>query len=135
MQYTLKCDNVRDISALEGKVLTEIQTLPTDSPMTEELVFICDDGTHYRMGFERDGHPNTYLEDIAGDLADLVGSPVLCAAEDTNQDAPRPEGETDERYNWCFYNLATAKGHVTLRWYASNEANYSACVDFLEMIV
>lgn len=134
MIYTATYDNIRLISVLVGKRLIRIKTLPLGSSIIEELLFICDDGTWYQMGFDYDGHPNTYVEDIVGDLEDLIGSPILIAREDTSENELSPKAEDDERYRWTFYNIATERGCVTIRWYAGNEGNYSAAVDFAELL-
>lgn len=64
------------------------------------------------------------IEDIAGDLLDLVGTPILLAEEVSSEDIG---AET-----WTFYKFATMSGYVTIRFYGSSE-NYSTKVDFYEL--
>jgi len=52
------------------------------------------------------------IEDICGDLEDLVGSPILMAEEITEEKFDDEYGYT----KWTFYKFATRKGYVTLRW-------------------
>jgi len=67
------------------------------------------------------------IEDIAGHLDDLVGSPLLMAEEtsDTNE-------EYDGALKWTFYKFATVKGYVTVRWYGESNGCYAVNVDFVK---
>ena len=72
--------------------------------------------------------------DIAGDLEDLIGSPLLMAEEVTNEQNVNPEGveipEYQESFTWTFYKLATIKGSVTLSWYGQSNGYYNESVSF-----
>lgn len=72
--------------------------------------------------------------DIAGDLNDLIGTPLLLADEITNEQNVNPEGvkipEYQESFTWTFYKLATIKGSVTLSWYGSSNGYYNESVSF-----
>jgi hypothetical protein len=83
-----------------------------------------------------------WLEEVIGDLDDLVGSEILEAEEATNRKENPPErfksDEEDrdyygdymvESYTWTFYKLGTMKGHVTLRWYGTSNGYYGESVD------
>ena len=77
------------------------------------------------------------IEDIVGDLEDLVGSPILMAESvdnDGGDNAGLPEevkdGPPDDRQEWTFYKFATAKGFVTVRWFGSSNGYYSTVVSF-----
>jgi len=62
------------------------------------------------------------LEDVSGDLNDLLDSPITLAEE-----AAR-EGE-DEASSWTFYRIGTAKGIVTLRFWGESNGYYSTAAD------
>ena len=74
------------------------------------------------------------IEDIVGDLSDLVESPILMAEEATNANNENPEGVPQklyqESFTWTFYKLATVKGYVTVRWYGESNGYYSESVDW-----
>lgn len=68
-----------------------------------------------------------YLEDVCGDLNDLLGAPLLEANMVSNKgNNDRYGGNTNV---WTFYNLATIKGSVQLKFYGTSNGYYSEEVD------
>lgn len=107
---------------LLGKTVIGIEVLERSKEIyQDELLFHCEDGLTMSMTHWQDCCEWVYIEDIVGDLADLIGSPILQAEEVTEENFER-EGL------WTFYKLATAKGYVTLRWYGESEY-YSLAVN------
>lgn len=91
----------------------------------ENLIFISN--THkYTMYHEQNCCETVEISDITGDLDDLVGVPIIQASEETNEDNP-PEGA--DSFTWTFYNIATIKGYVTIRWLGESNGYYSESVD------
>lgn len=111
-----------DVSALIGKTLTKCVQHGDD-----ELYFYATDGTKYRMFHYQDCCESVTIEDICGDLEDLVGSPILMAEEVSG---PPVIDRGDESATWTFYKFATVKGYVTIRWYGCSNGYYSERVDF-----
>jgi len=72
------------------------------------------------------------LEDVCGDLEDLLDTPVLYAREDTSSDTDGERGEPELK--WTFYNIGTIKGSVTLRWLGESNGYYGIDVDFKRII-
>lgn len=78
------------------------------------------------------------LEDVAGSVEDLIGSPITQAEEVSsggeNADDLAPPGYKPPQYRdswtWTFYKLATVKGYVTLRWLGESNGYYGEGVDF-----
>ena len=108
-------------SDLIGKVITQI-----DGGVQEnEMIFTCSNGERYKMYHEQDCCEGVSIEDITGDLNDLLHTPIL-QAEETGTYEENAYGEE----SWTFYKLATVKGYVTIRWYGSSNGYYSTAVSF-----
>jgi hypothetical protein len=96
--------------------------------------FVTDDGIAYQMYHDQDCCESVYVEDIVGDLNDLIGSPILSASEESNhRQVKDPEGWDDGDETWTFYKISTIKGSVTIRWYGSSNGYYSTAVSFEEL--
>ena len=112
---------------LIGKTLTSVE-----NKNDEELVFTVSEGEKYMLYHDQGCCESVYIEDIIGDLDDLVGSPILMAEESESDE--NPEGieikYQDDSFTWTFYKLATVKGYVTIRWYGESNGYYSESVDF-----
>lgn len=115
-----------DISILEGKTLTLII-----NDKNQALFFITSTNEVYALTHYQQCCENVELEDICGDLSDLLNSPILSASKETNSDIAR--SDYDESYTWTFYKLATIRGSVTLRWYGTSNGYYSEEVDFRKL--
>ena len=100
--------------------------------------FIRDDEVLFKLHHEQDCCEAVWLEDIVGDLGDLIGTPITRAEKVTNRtpgigvfiDAPLPEGEEDpDSYTWTYIWIGTTKGTVAFRWYGTSNGYYSEDVD------
>lgn len=121
----------KDVSILKGLTLKRVERLPDES-----IDFEVDDGRVFSMCHEQDCCESVTIDDICGDLQDLVGSPILQAEEVSNEPPAKPKSEEvycDESETWTFYKLATIKGAVTIRWYGTSNGYYSESVDFKEI--
>jgi len=117
---------------LKGKTLTNVENIDD-----EDLVFTLDNGTRYKLHHHQDCCESVRIEDICGDLGDLVGVPIIMAeeacSEDTTPAGIVPPKYSGESYTWTFYRLATIKGYVTIRWYGESNGYYSESVDWSEV--
>ena len=133
--YTYRENKMSDYVKFEdlmGKTLTSIVRAEDD----DHLIFTTESGEKYAMYHSQDCCEHVYIEDVCGDLDDLIGEPILEAEEVTHRDET-PEGISlpghDDSYTWTFYKLATKKGFVTLRWFGSSNGYYSESVRFTLM--
>lgn len=111
---------------LLGKTITKIQVDDKYSIYFETL-----EGKKYLMEHSQDCCESVSIEDIVGDLEDLLNSPILMAEESNSDEAGK--NEWAESYTWTFYRLATVKGYVTIRWYGESNGYYSEGVDFMKL--
>ena len=134
------------ISVLLNEIITNIDKIDND-----ELIFTLQSGVQYRMYHSQDCCESVGIEDIDGDLQDLIGSPITQAEESSSnehtlerqadEEKQKAEAEAkgeywysgDESFTWTFYKLATVKGYVTIRWYGSSNGYYSESVDFVKV--
>jgi hypothetical protein len=133
------------IEQLLGKTLTSVVIKNADN---DEIIFTVDDGTEYKMYHRQDCCESVSIDDINGDLNDLVGSPIL-VAEENSSSKPTPEQivekekkkleegddyyEYEDSFTWTFYKLATIKGYVDIRWYGTSNGYYSESVDLVKV--
>lgn len=112
-----------EMSDLLGKVFTKV----TGGQGDDEMRLDCAEGT-FVFSHHQDCCESVSIEDVTGDLNDLVGSPILRAEEVEN--GPIPEDHTPgESETWTFYKFATIKGYVDVRWLGSSNGYYSERVD------
>lgn len=106
---------------LVGRVLYKI-----DQIGNEELRFHLTDDHYVRMYHQQDCCESVSIEDIVGDLDDLVGTPLLTVETRVGHN----ENENDfESNTWTYYSFRTIKGSVDIRWYGSSNGYYSESVD------
>lgn len=90
------------------------------------MLFKAEDGAQFVFWHQQDCCETVTIEDVCGDLSDLVGSPIVeaeCVSE-----------EEDGSGTFSFYKFATAKGHVTVRWVGRSNGYYSERVTYSESI-
>ena len=112
---------------LVGKTLLNVENIGN-----EELVFTLDTGEKYKLFHGQNCCESVSIEDITGELSDLIGTPILLAEEVTSETNPIGiiKEDQDSNFTWTFYKLATMKGYVTIRWYGESNGYYSESVDF-----
>jgi len=134
-----------EISELVGKTVVSIDK------KEDELLFICSTGEKYRMCHLQDCCESVTIDDICGDLNDLIGTPILKAEEVSNESfindfessfKIQKEGDwckkneegnrKPDSYTFTFYKFATIKGYVDIRWFGESNGYYSESVDFLK---
>jgi hypothetical protein len=115
---------MNDVSELLGKTLTKIQNYH------DQLYFYVNDGSIYKLYHNQSCCENVYIEDVCGELDDLVGSPITMSEEVDSNYSNNELEEFSASFTWTFYKFATVKGYVTVRWFGSSNGYYSERVDF-----
>lgn len=115
----------------------------------EELVLKTATGKTIIMYHEVNCFDRVWLEDICGDLKDLIETPILVAEKLDSQHETLSldyfidgikSGTVDfadirnQSQTYSFYTMRTRKGSVTLRWCGSSNGCYSEEVDIVELI-
>ena len=80
------------------------------------------------MYHQQDCCESVVVEDIAGDLEDLEGYPIL-RAEERTEDGKSSYGKA----LYTFYELATIKGSVTIRWLGESNGYYGVAVSIRDV--
>lgn len=127
MSYLYSECEVVPFSTLKGITLSKVEQIknPRYSYEHDSIIFQCENGLEYVMAHSSECCECVVIEDICGDLDNLVNSPILVAEERTNGDEETKQGK--ER--WTFYEIATLKGSVTIRWYGESNGYYSVNVE------
>lgn len=112
------------IEFMIGKTLTSVEGATRRS---EEITFTDNEGQQYLMYHEQDCCESVTVEEVIGDISDLIGNPLLTA--ETRWES-HYDDESYGSYTYTFYEFATIKGSVTLRWCGSSNGYYSESVDF-----
>lgn len=113
---------------LIGKVIVKIDNYVSASDKEDSLIFHLSNGAVYKQYHENDCCENVFVEDINGDLDDLIGSKLIQAEESTKEDP-----DADESGTWTFYKFGTSKGYVTIRWYGCSNGYYSESADMIKI--
>lgn len=111
------------INELVGKIVTKIE----NNLHRDEILFHTDNEI-YIMHHLQSCCENVSVDDIVGDLDDLLNSEILSAEEVTEYG--------DDKYvssTWTFYKIATVRGYVTIKWYGTSNGYYSEKVSFYKI--
>lgn len=125
-------DKSVEFEELQGKVILSIE-----NNENAELIFKTSCGATYKLYHEQDCCESVTIEDICGDLCDIIGSPLLLSEKVRHDQDMAPEGLKTEEYDdsctWTFYKLGTKNGSITIRWYGTSNGYYSEEVDFVRV--
>ena len=109
-----------NINVLNGQKITKIERNADDT----ELFFYLENGNILKMYHEQDCCESVWLEDICGDLGDLLNCRIISASERSEENTQACESGT-----WTFYHIDSEKGSVVLRWNGESNGYYSESVN------
>ena len=95
------------------------------------LVFNTTGGC-YVMNPDADDESRIWLEDICGDVNDVIGPTIVFAEEISNSEWPGdvPKEFCYETCTWTFYRIATQNGMIIIRWCGTSNGYNSEAVKF-----
>ena len=123
--YNHLVEPVKSFEDLQGRVLCKVVNFD------DELHFHLTEDHYVRMYHEQDCCESVSIEDIVGNLDDLVGTPLLLVEEVSNYEPEEQTVDEDDYYSetWTYYRFRTIKGSVDIRWYGTSNGYYSESVD------
>ena len=117
-----------NIGNMVGKVFTSV------TQDGYEMVF-ANETERFRFFHYQDCCESVHVEDIVGDLSDLVGEPLLMAEEVSGEAPVGFDEEYHDVVEWTFYKFATRKGYVDVRWLGESNGYYSTSVSLEHELV
>ena len=132
MDYNNIVNTQRGMAQMLGKTFVQV----TGAVGNFDLLFETANGERFMFSHQQDCCERVDINDIVGDLQDLVGEPLLLA-EEVQGETPVDFNEREyESVTWTFYKFATRKGYVDVRWLGESNGYYSEGVDlFVEGVV
>ena len=124
MSYDNMVDTRKGLQAMVGMTFARVRGAAGD----HEMVFETESGIRFVFSHYQDCCESVRVEDICGDLEDLVGEPILMA-EEVSGEIPAQDEDSYESQTWTFYKFATRKGYVDVRWLGESNGYYSERVD------
>jgi hypothetical protein len=113
-------------SEIMGKTAVSVERVDGLHDYNEGIRFVFGDESVYHLVHHQDCCESVYIEDIEGDLDNLVGSPITMADESYSEGEENDYGSS----TWSFYRFATVKGYATIRFYGSSNGYYSESAGF-----
>ena len=119
MDYTNIVNTQKGMAQMLGKTFVKV----TGSVDGDAMLFETAQGERFMFAHQQDCCETVRINDIVGDLEDLVGEPLLISEE--VKGATEPDEEHYEIYSYTFYKFATRKGYVDVRWLGESNGYYS----------
>lgn len=99
-----------EIQEMIGEIFVSVQGATAGS---ERIEFQTEDGRRFCFFHEQDCCEAVAVEEIIGDIGDLLNTPIVSATETSNEEKhPTCHGLVQE---WTFYDFRTHKSTVTIR--------------------
>jgi len=125
MDYENYVETKLGMEQMLGKTFVKV----TGSVGEDEMLFETADGQRFIFAHMQDCCESVDINDITGELQDLVGEPLL-VAEEVRGATPEPDLDEEHygSYTYTFYKFATRKGYVDVRWLGESNGYYSESV-------
>lgn len=121
-----------ELSELIGKTLIKAERVDNLGYSNDEgFLFVTGTGDRYGLFHSQECCESVNIEDVSGDLSDLIGSPIL-VAEERHEDVPGKD-TTYDVWEWTFYEFRTLKGSVTIKFEGNSNGYYGTSADFCRL--
>ena len=118
-----------EVNATLNRMVGETIESVSGNRQDDEFVVRTTSGLVFTFYHNQDCCEEVYLEEIIGDIDDLVGHTVVMAEETSNNDLISGSScSQSESFTWTYYRMATERGLVVLRFYGSSNGYYSESV-------
>lgn len=120
---------------IKGETVVKIDNLKEGG---FDVKFICASGKVFRMFHEQECCEDVEIEEIHGNVEDLIDSPIITAYRSLSEppSCKKPENFRDfwngGYCRWTFFIFRTMKGTVTVRWYGESNGYYAVDATFRE---
>lgn len=111
---------------IKGETVVKIDNLKEGG---RDVEFTCASGKTYSMYHEQACCEHVVIEEIHGNVEDLIGSPILYAYKSSSEP---PSCHEESACEWTFFVFRTMKGTVTVRWYGESNGHYATDATFRE---
>lgn len=131
-------------STLQGLTLTEIVGMERGY---DRITFATSDGRSFLMSHHQDCCESVLVEDVEGDVSDLLNTPITFAEEISSDSLLNTTIAAEEislkvtqfpddyaSTTWTFYRICTVRGHAVIRWLGTSNGYYSERVSFEELL-
>jgi len=106
---------------LLGKIPTKVEPgIASDGSDNIGIKFTMEDGSHFVLIHVQDCCEDVQIEDVDGDLNDLVGLPITTSSERSENDSNACESGT-----WTFFHIGNRKHVLVIRFYGASNGYYS----------
>ena len=118
-----------DFEILKGKVFSDIKA-------NCDTVTFCIDGIErYILQHVESWSEDVSIDDIVGDLSDLIGKEIT-KAEEIQSDTDLPDGISEdyfESWTYSFYYLHTLDSCVTIKFFGTSNGYYSETAELYDL--
>jgi uncharacterized protein YegJ (DUF2314 family) len=110
---------------LQGRIPIYIK-VDKNPDKKNNILMLFSDGVLVKMHHQQDCCESVWIEDICGDMDDLIGYPLIVAEEVSNKGTSQDcDQYCDDSVTWTYYKMDTVKGGVTIRWCGTSNGYYS----------
>lgn len=112
------------IEEMLGKTIIEIR-----GEQGDEILLFLSTTECFKFHHVPDCCETVYINDIVGDINDILDEPLLVAEWVTSNNSATDDTQY-ESHTWTFYKFATRKGSISIKWLGESNGYYSESVDY-----